>query len=265
MIQKITLLLVVTLLQQTITAQTDIKKGIVYYAQIESAYMGHKNGKERLATLVFNKKESIYVSQKDSLDLLMNTSPTLNDSRIMYTGGLPATAAGSQVYTNTIKDSVWSSFLRDGLQYVAEKKHQFKWNLSNETKKIGSFLCYKATTTFRGRHYIAWYSPDIPLSFGPWKLQGLPGLILEAYDEGQDINYFFKSIEYPTTNPTPIKFTKPNNGSPIKWYSMKEYIAFCEAHLQKMYERMLMVDKKFPSASPSVKETIEQTFKEITE
>ena len=55
-----------------------------------------------------------------------------------------------------------------------------KWKISKEMKQIQSFLCRKAVTTFRGRRYVAWYTEDIPLPGGPWKFDGLPGLILEV-------------------------------------------------------------------------------------
>jgi GLPGLI family protein len=251
----------------SITFAQHIKnKGIVYYGQIESTYMGSKNGTERLACLVFDKDNSSYVCQKDSLDVILNTFPDKNGGNTIYTGGNPATKNGSQVYTSLAKDSVWSSFLADGLQYVAEKKYQFKWILQNETKKIGKFTCNKATAQFRGRDYIAWYTTEIPLPYGPWKLQGLPGLILEGYDTTEEIYYYFKSIEYPTTNKTPIDFIKKrSDGKSIKWLDRKGYIKFCEDHLQKMYERMIMVDKQFPGGSLSEKGTIETSFKEITE
>jgi len=50
-------------------------------------------------------------------------------------------------------------------------------------------LCQKAEGDFRGRHYIAWFSNKILIPDGPWKLCGLPGLILEAYDEKKTV-YF---------------------------------------------------------------------------
>ena len=47
----------------------------------------------------------------------------------------------------------------------------------------------QATADFRGRHWTAWFATDIPVSDGPWKLGGLPGLILEVYDRGDDYRY----------------------------------------------------------------------------
>ena len=46
-------------------------------------------------------------------------------------------------------------------------------------------MCHLATCEFRGRKWQAWYS-DIPYSLGPWKLNGLPGLILEARSLDKD-------------------------------------------------------------------------------
>lgn len=67
-------------------------------------------------------------------------------------------------------------------QYT-EELPRFDWALLDDTKNILGYECRKATATFRGRDYTAWYAPDIAVSDGPWKLCGLPGLILEAYDD----------------------------------------------------------------------------------
>ncbi len=57
------------------------------------------------------------------------------------------------------------------------------WKTSEEQRSIGGISCLKAVTQFKGRRYTAWYAPSITVPDGPWKLGGLPGLILEAYDD----------------------------------------------------------------------------------
>lgn len=62
------------------------------------------------------------------------------------------------------------------------------WQLTDSIKDICGYQCKKATCTFRGLKWTAWYS-DIPKSVGPWKLNGLPGLILEAMTENNDHHF----------------------------------------------------------------------------
>lgn len=56
------------------------------------------------------------------------------------------------------------------------------WQLEAGTDTISSYACQKATLKFRGRTYTAWFTSDIPVSEGPWKFSGLPGLILKVVD-----------------------------------------------------------------------------------
>lgn len=62
------------------------------------------------------------------------------------------------------------------------------WKITEDTMTVLNYLCYKATTSFRGREYVAWFTLDIPVNEGPWKLYGLPGLILKV----EDTNYVFR-------------------------------------------------------------------------
>lgn len=64
-----------------------------------------------------------------------------------------------------------------------EPMGQIEWTLLEENSDtICGYQCGKATANYGGRQWTAWYAPDIPVSTGPWKLQGLPGLILAAKD-----------------------------------------------------------------------------------
>ncbi len=57
------------------------------------------------------------------------------------------------------------------------------WEETEETADICGYQCKKATAEYGGRKWEAWYAEDIAVPFGPWKLNGLPGLVLKATDE----------------------------------------------------------------------------------
>ena len=67
-----------------------------------------------------------------------------------------------------------------------------KWTLGKEIMEICGHKCQKATCHFRGRDFIAWFAPDIPIRKGPWKFGGLPGLIMKVYDK--DNLYTFECV-----------------------------------------------------------------------
>ena len=60
---------------------------------------------------------------------------------------------------------------------------------------ILGYTCHKATTRFRGRDYVAWYTEEIPLSYGPYKFRGLPGLITCIYDKDRDHVFTLQGFE----------------------------------------------------------------------
>lgn len=92
------------------------------------------------------------------------------------------------------------------------------WKLENESKMISNIKCNKATTFFRGRQWIVWYATSIPASFGPWKLNGLPGIILEAYETEKKFSYLATNIKYEKLNSLDV----PTNN--IKKMSFKEFV-----------------------------------------
>ena len=76
---------------------------------------------------------------------------------------------------------------------ITEPLEQPQWDIiADSTKQILNYDCQMARCTFKGRTWTAWFAADIPLDNGPWKLYGLPGLILRAYDSKQQ--YIFDCV-----------------------------------------------------------------------
>lgn len=103
-------------------------------------------------------------------------------------------------------------------RYVEQLKKPV-WTITNEKKEILTYECQKATANYLGRNWAAWFTLEMPVSEGPWKLCGLPGIILEASDIDQ--NYTFKciSIKRSKSNETILP---PKNRKYTK-ISKKEY------------------------------------------
>ena len=193
------------------------KTGLVYYGEIQSMGAGAPVGPDLNAILVFDNNRSLYITRMDSLEgehirEQRNFEGTARISRTVTTNEI-----GFRHF-NDFKNKVFTS--RDiGFSYVKDRTPKIDWNITSETKAIGKFTANKATAHFRGRDYTAWFTPEIPLPIGPWKLQGLPGLILEAYDTNKEIYWYFKSIEYPTDKSYLLKPIKHDG----EWMSTEEF------------------------------------------
>ena len=233
----------------TIYSFSQLQKGIAYYGYINALSNGNANGPDSNAYLVFNKEQSYYVTAKDSLE----KAEKINEQRTYGNKdgnggsihlGLKVSPQGDQVGYHIKKNTMWSNLYYVKQIYIKEATPKMDWKIEKETKKIGSFVCKKATTKFRGRNYTAWFTSDIALPFGPWKLNGLPGLILEAYDTDKHIYWYFKSLEYPTENKENVKFIKTEKGTDFLTYD--EFKLFQKEQQNKTTEKQRIVQKKFP-------------------
>lgn len=78
---------------------------------------------------------------------------------------------------------------------VKEESPDFGWKIADEWKEVAGYRVRKASCSFRGRDYVAWFAPEIPVSDGPWKFSGLPGLILEVHDTGNCYRFGLTGLE----------------------------------------------------------------------
>lgn len=82
----------------------------------------------------------------------------------------------------------------NGDSYKIEGEKIPLWKINNETKTVKTWRSQKATTEFGGRKWTAWFSNEFPVSEGPYKFKGLPGLITEIYDDGMNYHFTLEGV-----------------------------------------------------------------------
>lgn len=65
----------------------------------------------------------------------------------------------------------------------SEPTPDIAWTLTDDTLTVSGYLCQQATATYRGVEWRVWYTEEIPSSARPWRLRGLPGMIVQAENE----------------------------------------------------------------------------------
>lgn len=109
----------------------------------------------------------------------------------------PIKESYTYVFTNTLAEtlSFYSQFGED-LGYYTEPLAEMEWIMVDDsTTTVLGYECNVAESCYHGRHWKAWFASEIPMSFGPWKLHGLPGLILKAEADG-GFSFTATGLEY---------------------------------------------------------------------
>lgn len=97
---------------------------------------------------------------------------------------------------------------------TCEERKPIKWTLLDDTLTVGGYLCKTAMCQLHGRRWTVRYSEDLPTSAGPWKLCGLPGLVLKAESDGGIHCFTLASLQriaspiYYETNAITVKTTE---------------------------------------------------------
>ncbi len=168
---------------------------------------GHASYKIKLAEDNFHYNGTLWFSEDKSLFLYKQQ----NESKwFVEENPQDEFSAFQIVFTDTIGYGVFRkynekkvkvrSFCTEGEPSIYFDTFSTEWVISSESKVIQNLKCTKATTSFRGREYEAWFTPTVPVPAGPWKFFGLPGLIIEIKDLRGDIHISLKSLKLQNSN-----------------------------------------------------------------
>jgi GLPGLI family protein len=157
--------------------------------------------------LLANNKEAVYLR------------PSINkkiDAKIIDKGDgnyeIPLSeikTSSVSIYMNSVSNEITSYTVADNYERYIVKDSTFliEWNVEKKiVKVINGFNCFKATTKFRGRDYIAYFTDEISVKFGPFKFKGLPGLILELYNTESDITHKWIVSTIKSSSKSSLKF-----------------------------------------------------------
>ncbi len=153
-----------------------------------------KNVEEDIQILLLGKSYSKYYSQ-EFLEYNMSSTKLILKGADAIPGFHKDGVYGYEIFKNMRNSEMEVTDLGTciiGNYIYKEAIPIIDWKIDNEHCKVLSYSCQKATGYFRGRTYEVWFTTDIPVNNGPWKLGGLPGLILKASDSRN--HYVFECI-----------------------------------------------------------------------
>ncbi len=190
-------------------------------ANIEVSYVAHhpnmRDGKTDLTNqyvLLTNTTESKFYSPiTEYIDSLNSTPEGKAKLKVMSRAALSSgnfdgipKPDGTMYVVKSFTNNKLRHYDIAGLEkYVYEEPMtQWDWEISDSTTVILGYECIMAVTDFHGRKWTAWFAPEIPVKNGPWKLDGLNGLILKAESEGGQYSFIATGIQQTNKTISPV-------------------------------------------------------------
>ncbi len=197
-------------------ATTQITGPPAYRITYELTYKKFKNSdtrySENMLLLVSGNRVQFVSESKYRIDSIFETTNVKTAGFANLMKNMPETNFDFFILHSLGSDKVfyYQKILKDRFYY--EEPIEFNWKIYQDSKQILGYTCQKATTGYQGRSYTAWFAYDIPLATGPYKFFGLPGLILEIYDDRKEYRFLAKGISAPENlyirEPGKRKFTR---------------------------------------------------------
>lgn len=164
--------------------------GKIIYSQAVSV----TNSKTGIGTLYFNKKTSLYsfVNDKKEATSIQRMG---NGTTIYPTNTIDSISNKARfVMFDTSDHTFYNNIINNDIEIILKDKTNIKWQIGNESKTILNYKCKKSQGELYGKKYTAWFTDKIPYKYGPVKINGLPGVILELHDDKNELSIIAKEI-----------------------------------------------------------------------
>ena len=144
--------------------------------------------------LLTNSTESLfcsYTKMKNDSTILSNIK---KGSLVIDYSVLPKSKVNQIIYFDKGKESMiaYDKVINVTFSFPVSS---LRWNLGSDIKKIGEFDCQNAYCYVNGRKFEAWFTKSIPISEGPYRFKGLPGLVIEVYDDKKLFHFVLNGIK----------------------------------------------------------------------
>jgi GLPGLI family protein len=218
---KIKIFIIIICLCSKLDAQI-YNGSIIYSVTVGTDELFEKMDKTFRDSFVKDKESEVYTLDFDN-----------KKSIFRYDGGLSGEGRNKspKIYFRE-KDSLYSLRPENDMDFgkiIIIEDRNTNWVLSNETKVIDGYECYKATSELVRKNgdkvfrfpIIAWYCPKIPFPFGPLGYGGLPGIIIELQE--RNVVYGVQKINFNLEKMNPIQ--KPTEGERISQEELNKKIS----------------------------------------
>lgn len=203
-----------------------------------------KEKKTELAHLKIGKGNSIYSTtnntKKDSIFSLASSGQISQFEAIAFLQENRVKTEFNQTILKQYSPKlilVSEDILIDNYQY--KQPNELKWTISEDDRIINGFKCFMANTSFYGRDYTAWYTKEVPISDGPYKFWGLPGLIVHIYDSYKEFD--FKLVSFNKSENAPgLKLLKQTRTIEVTFEEFKELKSKANSNRAEMMKTMGM-------------------------
>lgn len=237
--------------QKKISSDFDYKVTYNLHYTLDSTKLN--DGKSEYMVLFLGDKLSSFSSRaklfKNGVVVKGNTASTSKES---------ITAFPYVILKNTKENYLaYTLQIVDDYFYYEQPSELFDWKIHDEIKDINGYTAQKATTTYSGRDYIAWFTTEIPISDGPFKFNGLPGLILEISDTQN--HYSFKFYAFEKLEPSvPFKIN-------LKQYVLTNKEKLFEVQYRYRQDPFTYVNNPKVKITPEVHQSYVKAFTEMLE